>query len=83
MLLCGLAATPAAAADPSLSVEGRRCAYGTYTWITGDTCAKVYLKVYCNSSALFTKYTGRVCHDGRIRPGTVLCRPKVVDGKCS
>lgn len=56
------------------------CAYGTYTVIAGDTCAKVYLKVYCDKAALFTKYNGYTCTT--LAVGKILCKPKKIHGRC-
>lgn len=58
-----------------------RCEYGTYAVVIGDTCAKVYTRVYCGKSALFTKYNGYTCNQLDL-PGKILCKPRVVAGKC-
>ena len=59
-----------------------RCAYGTYTVVAGDTCSKVYTKLYCNKATLFAKYNGFACRSSALWTGRLLCRPKRVGGIC-
>ncbi|MFO1151685.1 MAG: hypothetical protein U1E62_25200 [Alsobacter sp.] len=76
----GLAADMPAAAPVTADAT---CPNGTYTTIVGDTCAKVYVKVYCNNAALFSRYNGWTCRNAALNPGRVLCLPVKVNGRCS
>jgi hypothetical protein len=59
-----------------------RCAYGAYTVAKGDTCTRLYLKLYCSKATLFTKYNGFTCRSPALWIGRLLCRPKKVGGIC-
>lgn len=59
------------------------CANGKYIVTTGDTCASVYAKVYCQKPALFTKYNGYACTSSRLTKGQVLCKPLRNGNQCS
>lgn len=74
-LLAGLFAFPAVAQGIAADLLDRKCANGTYTVISGDTCPKIYSKLYCGKSTLFQKYNGVAYVDSLLYTGRILCKP--------
>jgi hypothetical protein len=51
------------------------CSGQRYRVTAGDTCPRVYARIYCNRASLFIKFNGRPCTNHHLFVGQTLCHP--------
>lgn len=60
---------------PSTLQQAGSCTFGTYTVQRGDTCSRIYVKVYRRSPQLFYASNREKCVNSKLWLGRELCRP--------